>query len=454
MDESRKTLAFVATAILVTVLAFLTVPVDPTPEIFSDQGEKFFPDFDDPNAAASLEIIDFDDITGRINAFKVVFRGTTWRIPSHHNYPADDKDRLARTAAGIIDVRKDDVVAEIAIHHESLGVVDPLDESIASLAGRGKRLTIKDGNNNLLADLIVGKNVPGREGRYRYIRAPGQKRTYAARFETDVSSRFSDWIDKDLLGVKRNLIEQVTLKNYSIDEGTRILDQRDTIVLTRGDPSWIANRMLSGQKVNEAKMEDLLKALEELTIVGVRPKPVGLSRSLRDNDEGISVNHEALLSLQEKGYYFTSDGQLVSNEGEIQVRTKDGVVYTLRFGEIVYGAGDLLTAGANASESGSPGGPGENRYLFITTDFNSDMFPEPRKPTNTEFLARVDSLRTGTDHANAELHKKHEVWKNNVAIGRRISADLNGRFAQWYYVISADNFDRIHLRRSALVNSQ
>ena len=67
MDESRKPLAFVATAILVTVLAFLTVPVDPTPEIFSDQGEKFFPDFDDPNASASLEIIDYDDNNGRIN---------------------------------------------------------------------------------------------------------------------------------------------------------------------------------------------------------------------------------------------------------------------------------------------------------------------------------------------------------------------------------------------------
>ena len=260
MDETRRTLAFVGAAALVTVAAYLAAPADPTPEAFSDRGEAFFPGFTDPNEAASLEVIDFDEVTGGVAAFNVVFKGTRWRIPSHHNYPADDRDRLARTAAGIIEVRKDDVVAEVAADHEALGVVDPLDESAASLAGRGKRVTIKDGNDNLLADLIVGKSVPGREGRYRYLRVPGQKRTYAARFDVDVSSRFGDWIEQDLLEVDRDRIEQVILRDYSIDERTRLLNQRDTIILTRGDPDWAANRMRSGQKVDGAKMEDLLKA--------------------------------------------------------------------------------------------------------------------------------------------------------------------------------------------------
>lgn len=454
MDETRKTLIFIAAAALVTLVAYLAAPGDPTPEAFSDRGEVFFPDFTDPNDAASLEVIDFNEETGRIDAFNVVFKGTRWRIPSHHNYPADDKDRLAQTAAGVIDVRKDDVVAEVAADHESLGVVDPLDESVASLAGRGKRVTVKDGNDNLLADLIVGKNVPGREGRYRYLRVPGQKRTYAARFDVEISSRFGDWIEKDLLEVDLDRIEQVTLRDYSIDESTRILDQRDTIVLTRGDPDWTANRMRSGQKVDGVKMEDLLKALDELTIVGVRPKPAGLSRSLEDNDEGIGLNREALASLQEKGYYFTRDGQLVSNEGESQVRTTDGVVYTLRFGEIVYGAGDAVTAGTEARDTGGTGGPGENRYLFITARFDAGVFPEPTKPVDTGFQARADSLWTDSDRTNADLHEKYEAWKSNVESGRRTSADLNTRFARWYYVISADSFDRIHLRRGDVVTSE
>ena len=474
MDETRKTLIFVAAAAVVTAAAFLATPADPTPEAFSDRGEAFFPDFVDPNDAVSLEVIDFDEATGGINAFSVAFKGTRWRIPSHHNYPADDKDRLARTAAGLIEVRKDDVVAEIAADHEALGVVDPLDESIASLSGRGKRVTIKDGNDNLLADLIVGRNVPGREGQYRYLRVPGQKRTYAARFDVDVSSRFGDWIEKDLLEVDQARIEQVILKDYSIDEGTRMLDQRDTIVLSKGDPDWTANRMRTGQKVDAVKMEDLLKALDELTIVGVRPKPAGLSRSLEGNDEGISITRSELASLQQKGYYFTGDGQLVSNEGETQVRTADGVLYTLRFGEIVYGAGDEVTAGlmgaggtggagtGNLGGSGGlggigagrPAGPGENRYLFITTGFDAGLFPEPPRPADLGFQARADSLWTDADRTNADLHEKHESWRQRVDTGRRTSADLNARFAQWYYVISAESFDRIRLRRTDLVTSE
>ena len=472
MDETRKTLAFVAAAAVVTAAAFLAAPADPTPEAFSDRGEAFFPGFDDPNDAVSLEVIDFDEATGRINAFSVVFKGTRWRIPSHHNYPADDKDRLARTAAGLIEVRKDDVVAEIAADHEALGVVDPLDESVASLSGRGKRVTIKDGNDNLLADLVVGRNVPGREGQYRYLRVPGQKRTYAARFDVDVSSRFGDWIEKDLLEVDQARIEEVILKDYSIDEGTRMLDQRDTIVLSRGDPDWTANRMRTGQRVDAVKMEDLLRALDELTIVGVRPKPAGLSRSLEDNDEGISITRGDLASLQQKGYYFTGDGQLVSNEGETQVRTEDGVIYTLRFGEIVYGAGDEVTAGLTGSGgsggsgmagglggpgsfgAGSAAGPGVNRYLFITTGFDAGLFPEPPEPADLDFQARADSLWTNTDRTNADLHEKHEAWRQRVDTGRRTSADLNVRFAQWYYVISAESFDRIRLRRADLVTSE
>ena len=466
MDETRRTLAFVGIAALTTAAAYLAAPADPTPEAFSDRGEAFFPEFTDPNEAASLEVIDFDEVTGGVAAFNVVFKGTRWRIPSHHNYPADDRDRLARTAAGLIEVRKDDVVAEVAADHEALGVVDPLDGSVASLAGRGKRVTIKDGNDNLLADLIIGRSVPGREGRYRYLRAPGQKRTYAARFDVDVSSRFGDWIEKDLLEVDQDRIEQVILKDYSIDERTRVLNQRDTIILTRGEPDWTANRMRSGQKVDGAKMEDLLKALDELTIVGVRPKPAGLSRSLEDNDEGIDITRGDLASLQEKGYFFTRDGQLVSNEGETQVRTEDGVVYTLRFGEIVYGAGDAVTAGTAGTGAagdsglgrpggpGGPGGPGENRYLFITTGFDASLFPEPPRPGDMAFQTRADSLWTDADRANAGLQERHEAWQRNVETGRRTSADLNARFAQWYYVISADSFDRIRLGRGDLVTTE
>lgn len=450
MSEIKKTMTFIGVAAGLGLMALLVAPSNPTPEAFSDRGEAFFPDFDDPNVATSMEVIDFNEETGRANPFKILFKGGKWTIPSHHNYSADGKDRLAQTAAGILDIRKDDIVADVAADHEALGVVDPLDENVTSLTGRGKRVTIKDKNDNILADIIIGKSIPGRDDKYRYARLPGQKRTYAARFDVDISTQFNDWIEKDLLLVDQPKIKQVTLKDYTINERTGLLNQRDTIILTREATDWSANRMRSNQKVDDTKMTDLLKALAELTIVGVRPKPTGLSKSLAQTEGGISITRTDMLSLQSKGYYFTQDGQLVSNEGEIQTRTEDGVIYTLRFGEIVYGVGDAVTAGT--TESGeTPQGPGENRYLFITTEFDAGMFPEPDKPANMAFQSKLDSLLTDADRANAEVYETHEAWRNKVEADRRTSADLNTRFALWYYVISSESFDKIHLQRRDLV---
>lgn len=453
MNETQKTLAFIGVAAVSGLLALLITPGNPTPDAFSDQGEVFFPDFIDPNTAASLEVVDYDEETGAVIPFRVQFKAGRWTIPSHHDYPADGKDRLAQTAAGVIDLKKDDIVSNNTADHETLGVLDPLDETITTLKGRGKRVTIKDEHENTLADLIIGKPVEGRET-FRYVRVPGQKRTYAARIDIDISTRFSDWIEKDLMLLDKSRISRVVLKDYSIDERTGRLNQRDTVILEKEDGVWKADRMAAWQKVDDAKMDALLAALDTLSIVGVRPKPQGLSQNLsRMDGSGISITQEDMLSLQDKGYYFTQNGQLVSNEGEVQVQTDEGVVYTLRFGEVVFGTGEAVSAGTDASDD--PGaGPGENRYLFITTEFDGRLFPEPPKPSDLAFQSKPDSLWTDADRRNAERHEAHETWAKNVEKGRKTSADLNARFANWYYVISDNHFKKIHLTRRDLVTQK
>ena len=69
----------------------------------------------------------------------------------------------------------------------------------------------------------------------------------------------------------------------------------------------------------------LLAALDDLSIVGVRPKPAGVSQDLTRIMQGTAITRSDLLSLQSKGYYLTRDGRLLSNEGELLVRTSDGI---------------------------------------------------------------------------------------------------------------------------------
>ncbi len=449
MSEKQKTLRFAGAAVVLALIAFITAPGKIEPDAFFDQGEPFFPDFQDPNSAVTLEVIKFDPETGSTVPFKVTFKEGRWTIPSHYDYPADGKERLAKTAAAIIEMRKDEFRTDNVADHEVCGVLDPLDETITSLEGRGERVIIRGENDNVLADIIIGKKVPGKDG-FRFVRLPGQKRVYAARTDIDVSTRFSDWIDTDLLRINRNDIEKVVLKDYSVDERTGIVRMRDVVTLRKKDNEWKADKMAPDEEVDKIKMNDLLTALDQLSIVGVRPKPAGLSASLTKMREGVRLTQQDLLSLQSKGYFFSRDGQLLSNEGELQAETKDGVIYTLRFGEVVYGRGLAVTAGIDTSETGEKG-PGENRYLFITASFNERKFPEPPKPQNTDFLNKADSLWTDADRKNKERYDRYEEWKRKVEKGRKLTDELNARFAKWYYVISASKFDKLHVKRKDLI---
>jgi hypothetical protein len=453
MRETRKTSIYCAVALVLVLLVMVSAPKRITPSAFLDQGETFYPEFTDPNVAQTLEVIDYDEETGAAVPFKVTFSKKGWTIPSHHNYSADAKDRLASTAAGVIGMAKDDFRSDNVSDHERCGVIDPLEEVATSLKGRGQRVTIKGENDVVLADLIIGDKIEGSEN-FRFVRVPGQKRVYASRVDFDISTRFGDWIEADLLQMAQDQIDRIVIKDYSINERTGQIDQRDVVVLEKVEEEWQADRMARDEKVDQNKIKVMLRTLDDLKIVGVRPKPEGLTASLtQSSSQQLPIGNADVLSLRSKGYFFTRDGQLVSNEGELQAGAFDGVQYTLRFGEVVYGSGLAVTAGTGGGEDDERAS-GENRYLFVTTRFDASLFPEPNEPPNTDFLEKPDSLRTEADHENRSLHAAHQRWREKIDRGMKRSHDLNARFAGWYYVISAESFEKLRMTRRDLIKTQ
>ena len=447
MLETRKTVIYIAAAAVLALVAYLMSPGKITSDAFLDQGEAFFPDFTDPNTATTLEVIEYDEATAAARPFKVTFQNGRWTIPSHHDYPADGKEQLAKTAAGVIDIEKGDLRSDNVADHELFGVIDPLDETAGS-AGRGQRVTIKGENDQVLADLIVGKPLENREG-YRFVRLPDDKRVYSCRMDIEISTRFEDWIETDLLKVRKHRIDKLVLKDYSIDERTRQVKQRDNVLLTKVDDTWRADKMSSNQRVDSTRMDTLLNTLDSLMIVGVRTKPAGLSASLKKAEGQQTISQSDLISLQSRGFFFTRDGKLLSNEGELEVYTKDGLKYILRYGEVVYGRGEAVSAGT--AETQQQEGPAENRYLFITTEFDRSLLPEPKLPKDRSFLEKPDSLWTEADKENRVKQDAYNRWERKVEEGQKLSDDLNTRFADWYYVISSDSYEKLHLTRRDLV---
>lgn len=380
MNEMMKTVAIAGGAVALAILASTMGPKEIKNDLFSDQGQLFFPQFNDPNAAVDLEVTQF--LEGQAEAVKFAVRRDAegrWTIPSHGNYPADAKDRMGKAAALLIGLKKDQCVGERKEDEVAYGVVDPLDGG-ADTKGRGTRVTMKDSAGNVLADLIVGKEVE-KKMQVRYLRAPGKKRVYAAKLDGEVSTKFADWIETDLLKAQSFDIAKVTMDNYSVDETNGTIKKGDVYVATKDDAGkWAFDGVdPAKEEANEDKLREVGDTLGQIKIVGVRKKPEGLTAML---EQASGFDRQILRqTLAEKGYFVANNGKLVSNEGDLLFETKKGVRYTLRFGELVPGSGLDVTSGADDPKSKPKDGeapkPGDNRYLMVTAEFAEAILQKP-----------------------------------------------------------------------------
>ena len=280
------------------------------------------------------------------------------------------------------------------------------------MTGRGKRVTLRDENDDILADFIVGKTVEGKQNR-RYMRVPTQKRIYDVETTADVSARFEDWIETDLLKLAAGDIRKISINSYSINERLGVLQNQERVVLTHKDDKW---RMSGSGTPKDSTVNALTGALDSLKIVDVQPKPTNLTRDLKTKGS-VPLTQAAAVSLRQKGFFLTRAG-LYANEGEIVVETKNGLQYALRFGEIA-ASGAASSAGAGASEE-EQDSKNERRYVFITVDYSS---------------ARAKQYNDGKDAGDE---------------GKELGNELRNRFADWYYVISGADFNKLRPSRKEL----
>ena len=412
MNEFAKTGVALCAAAALTALAISMKPGTVRLDLFDDAGQVFFPEFTSGEAVNELEVVAFREASSDIYRFAVKRDDQgVWSIPSHGNYPADASEQMGKAAAMLIGLTKDAVVGDEKGRHAEYGLLDPEADGVET-AGRGKRVKLKDKAGNLLADLIVGDPVEGKDGTF-YCRLPAKKRIYKAKLQGKLSTQFADWIETDLLQAQSWNINKVVFDNYSVDEQKGQIVKGERFVLAKDDASKFALEGLDAAKeeTNVEKATELCNTLGEIKIVGVRPKPEGLTARLeRANGFEARILQQ---QLQQKGY-FLAGGKLVSNEGDLIFETKSGVRYTLRFGELVYGEGDEITAGIGSDlpdEGDETKGDdakrsSNNRYLMVTAEFVEDLLEKPSGP-------RMEK---------AELEKRRQARSTIEAVVKAIEA--------------------------------
>lgn len=490
MNEATKTLIYVAIAAGVAAAAYATRPVPPSLDPTDDVGEQLYAEFTDASTATSLEILKFDDETGEVHPFKVEVVDGVWTIPSHFNYPADSENRLGEVATSVIGLEKLSIATDIPGDHELFGVLDPSDSSSGAV-GVGTRLTLLGESGDKLVDLIIGKEVKDQTG-VRYVRLPEQNRVYTTAVDPDQwTTKFEDWIEGDLLKLNSFDVTSVFIDDYSVDTlNGRIVPgaQMDLTYDDTAETKWTLTDLAEGEELDTTKLNGMTRALDELKIVDVRRKPAGLSGTLRASEDGLAITPAAIQSLQSKGFYI-SQSSLVSNKGQIVCQMKDGVEYVLRFGEIAVGTeksdgddsdedDDAQSAedDTTAAEGDDGAAEGENRYLFVMAQFNEGLLEQPEltplpgeeppaaEPTDEDETGPaepdaeadeepVDAIAAEEERAEIEAENKRllDEFGAKVDEGKERVKELNDRFADWYYVISNETYDKIHLSREDII---
>ena len=72
--------------------------------------------------------------------------------------------------------------------------------SIDQIEGIGKRITIGGHNEATLASYIVGKKNEDSTNQY-FVRHPDEAETYIAELDINLTTKFSDWVNTDLLEI-------------------------------------------------------------------------------------------------------------------------------------------------------------------------------------------------------------------------------------------------------------
>lgn len=407
MNEGTKTGIFWATAVAMLAVAIVvTWPATNDNDPKSLIGNPLFPGFTDPLTASSLRIVTFNDDQGEIRRFEVAKDESTgvWSLPSRNNYPADAAEQMQKAANALVGLKVLDIQTENAEDHSQLGVIEPKPDSLEiGDAGVGRLVSVRGDKNQSLASVIIGNPVADSPSK-RYVRIPGQDPVYVVNLEDTVfSSRFEDWIEKDLLQLSSIDISELAIQNYDAAlEGTGAVSLNrsyDAKLAVDGSNAWELlslvvfdeqqqpqPRLLAeGETLATSKLNALKNALDDLKIADVAAKPKGMSESLKA-DEELASNNEAVRSLAARGFFPISGGDVISANGELGVTLNDGVKYILRFGN-VQGLSDEQPAEGEDAPIG-----GANRYLLVTAQLDDSKFPPPALKSIPKTIEELDAM--------------------------------------------------------------
>jgi hypothetical protein len=206
MAMSRTKVLYALSGLTVALIAG-TIWITPAPVgENAAPGARLFSDLDVKtiNTAASL------DVTAKGKTFTIYKKDGTWVVKEVSDYPADTA--LVRKALfALTELRPYEAKTNDPKRLDKLDLEDPKSKDAQS-----KRLTVKDKDGKVLADLIVGKSnttniILGKE--MVYVRKAGDNQAWLAEGDPSLKDTALDWIDRKVIDVAVARVADVETKD-------------------------------------------------------------------------------------------------------------------------------------------------------------------------------------------------------------------------------------------------
>jgi len=404
-------------------------------------GEWLFKEFP-ASQVRTIEVSRFNNDRQALERITLQRKGERWVIPATADFNANNAVQVARAIKSVQDRKVLQKISDNEQDHLKNGVIDPDKFQNAELrSGLGRKITLKDRNGQVLADLIVGFPLENSEQQSLYcVRVPGEPQVYSVQFDLDaLSSRFQDWVDPNLLGLpspqnpEGQIPSSVELDAYRID-ATKLNDPAAKTKLYRAEigeidgglgirrleiPSgdqWQAAEASDAQK--NTLIESSLRQLGAWTFSEVRLKAKPLSEFFKN--PGPVADPALFNSMNEFGFRQTAaagnTAQFEGVGGQVSVNLQSGVRINAYVGKI-----------AGSIQSGTK----LNRYLFLTAQVNPDASPQPKPPV------AADGGQP-TDEQQRNYQRELEDWKGKMKKAEELAAEYNRQYAPWYFALSDD----------------
>ncbi len=192
--------AVTALAVLIAGFAVINRPAIESSDF---DGTLMFPDLvDDINDLATVKI------THKDGTFTLNSTGEGWVFAERDNYPVQD-DKIGELLIKLTRMEKVEPKTELPERYDRLDLVVP-DEKEDT---RAKVVTLLNGDDEEIADLVVGKRkfTLGTDEGGTYVKEPDEPQTWLVTGELNPGARARDWLLREVSDIKDDDIARVTI---------------------------------------------------------------------------------------------------------------------------------------------------------------------------------------------------------------------------------------------------